>query len=349
MAEPADTPWWSNLIAVLITAVVSIGATILFMRSDGGPGVPSGPSGIGSLIKDTLIYMPHALLLYGVIADMLTYEGVYSIASLVGLLSLVVHFLFKFIWKGTFDIINKIIDTVTKTKEDAAWKSAASMTSTGTRGTRPTTISRAQPDTTTPPAPKPAAAPTPTKGGAAAGTFFNTYTGCDVQGFGWAHSPYAPQTLVIIATIFSYYGIDLIYNRGGTSSAATIVLGLVFYLTQLFLSGDCSLPGEDKVSKIYQGILGAVEGLFVGGVSYTVVQAYFPNRLPSSTISPFPRMSPNMLKDGKFDKDGNPWVCVAGVCYPDMSSSESRKAFADMIAKSTGNGRAATAEDCPAK
>jgi hypothetical protein len=328
MAEPEPTPWWSNLVAVLVTAAVSIVATLFVVKSGGTPGAPSGPSGIGSFIKDTLIYMPHALLLYGVIADMLTYEGVYSIASLIGIFSLIIHFLFKFIWKGTFDIINKIIETVTRDNSPAA------QLATSGRANKPTVIG--------------ATAPAPT-GGAKAGTFFTTYTGCDVQGFDWAHSPYAPQTLVIIATIFSYYGIDLINNRGPQNAAVTIALGLVVYITQLFLAGDCSLPGEPTVSKWYQAILGAAEGLFVGGVSYTVVQAYFPNRLPSSTISPFPRMSPNMLKDGKFDKDGNPWVCVNGVCYPDMSSSESRKAFADIIAKSTGNGRAATAEDCPAK
>jgi hypothetical protein len=333
MADYSDTPWWSNLIAVLLTFVVTLVGTVFAMKGTGAPSGPGGAPGIGAFVKDTLVYMPHALLLYGVIADMLTYEGVYSIASLVGLLSLFVHFLFKYIWKGTFEIIDKVVEALTKPAQTAQ---AAS-----TRASRPGVISGDK----APPVPT-----GPTTGGARAGSFFSTYTGCDIQGFDWAHSPYAPQTLVVIATIFSYYGFDLVKNRGAANSAVTLALGLVIFLVQLFLAGDCTLPTDPQppTGKTYQAILAAVEGLFVGGVSYTVVQSYFPNRLPSSTISPFPRMTPNMLRDGKFDADGNPWICVGGVCYPDMSTAESRNAFADIAAASTGNGRAATSEDCPA-
>lgn len=331
-----DTPWWSNLLAVLITFIVTLVGTVYAMTSSGSLSAP-GSEGVGAFIKDTLVYIPHALLLYGVIADMLTNEGVYSIGSLIGLLSLVVHVLFKFIWKGTFEIIDKVMTALTQRSEIPF----------NPRAVRPrTTVLSASP-----PAPltsSPAKGTTPRFGGAKAGSFFGTYTGCDIQGFGWAHSPYAPQTLVIIATIFSYYGLDLLKNRGAQNSIATIVLGLAFFGIQAFLSGDCSLEGEPPVGKFYQVILSAAEGLFTGGISYSVVQAYFPERLPSSTISPFPRMTPNMLKDGKFDKDGNPWVCVGGVCYPDMSSAESRKAFAAIVKTSTGNGRAAVSEDCPA-
>jgi hypothetical protein len=334
MADYADTPWWSNLIAVLLTFVVTLVGTVFAMRSSGGLPTATGQApGVGAFVKDTLVYMPHALLLYGVIADMLTYQGVYSIASLVGLLSLLVHFVFKFIWKGTFEIIDKVIEALTKPGQSAM---AAS-----TRATRPTVITGER----APPVPT-----GPTTGGAKAGTFFSTYTGCDIQGFDWAHSPYAPQTLVVIATIFSYYGFDLVQNRGAKNAGVTIALGLVFFFVQFFLAGDCTRETDPRppTSKWWQAFLGAIEGLLVGGISYSVVQAYYPERLPSSAISPFPKMTPNMLRDGKYDKDGNPWVCVAGVCYPDMSTAESRSAFADMAAATTGNGRAAAGEDCPA-
>ena len=190
--------------------------------------------------------------------------------------------------------------------------------------------------------------PKSTVGGAAAGSFFRDYNGCDVQGFDWAHSRFAPQSLVVIASVFSYYGFDLIANRGWKNATATIILGGFFFVVQLALAGDCSLPGEEPVGKLIQAILAGAEGLFMGGLSYSVVQAYYPARLPSTAISPFPKMSPGDLKDGKYDKDGNPWVCIGGVCYPDMSSAESRKAFAEMAAKSTGNGKAASAANCPA-
>lgn len=334
MADYADTPWWSNLLAVVITFVVTLVGTVYAITSSGARGVPGPPMGIGAFFKDTLVYIPHALLLYGVIADMLTNEGVYSIGSLIGILSLFVHFLFKFVWKGTFEVIDKVMNALTK-------PAAAPENS------------RAGRDTVIKPSPltsSPAPGTTPKFGGAKMGSFFASYTGCDIQGFEWAHSPYAPQTLVVIATIFSYYGFDLVKNRGASNSVATIVLGLAFFFTQLFLAGDCTLPTDPQppISKWYQAILSAAEGLFTGGISYSVVQMYFPNRLPSSTISPFPRMTPNMLKDGKFDAAGNPWVCVGGVCYPDMSTTEARKSFAEIAAASTGNGRAATSEDCPA-
>ena len=320
MAEYADTPWWSNLVAVLVTAIVTAVATLLYMKSDGGIGAPGAPSGIGSLIKDTLVYIPHALLLFGVIADMLTYQGVYSIASLVGLISLPIHALFKFIWQGSFDLIEKVMEILTRQPTQSA------------RMNLPTRISPTNPG--------------PPVGG---GRFFNDYDGCDIQGFGWAHSRFAPQSLVVIATIFSYYVFDLIANRGWKNATATIVLGLFFYVVQLFLAGDCTVPGEEPVSTWVKGFLSAIEGMFVGGISYSVVQAYYPQRLPSTAISPFPRMTPADLKDGKFDKDGNPYVCVAGMCYPDMSTDESRKAFAQLAAESTGSGQAAVAANCPAK
>jgi hypothetical protein len=322
MADYADTPWWSNLIAVLVTFFVTLVGTIYVMKRAPGTGAPAvETSGITAFVKDTLVYMPHALLLYGVIADMLTYEGVYSIGSLIGLLSLFVHFLFKFIWQGTFDVIFKVLEVLGKPAGPAADLTA--------RADRPTVV----------------------KGGASPASFFRTYTGCDIQGFEWAHSQYAPQTLVVIATIFSYYGFDIGINRGGKNVAVTIALGVVFFLAQFFLAGDCTLPTDvgAPIGRFWQAFLAAAEGLFVGGVSYGVVQSYFPERLPSSTISPFPRMTPNMLKDGKYDKDGNPWVCVGGVCYPDMASADARKKFADIAAESTGNGRAAMSEDCSAK
>ena len=339
MANEPQTPWWSNLLAILLTFAVTLVGTIYAMSGRGVPG-QGGSGGLGAFFKDTLVYMPHALILYGVIADMLTNEGVYSIGSLVGILSIFVHFLFKFIWKGTFEVIDKVIEAVTKKSGPTAPSAPAA----------PSPPSGAAPRPTTGPRPGSVAAGTGLRGGADAGSFFSTYTGCDIQGFDWAHSPYAPQSLVVIATIFAYYAFDLVKNRGMQNAAVTIGLGSVFFIIQTVLAGDCTLPTDPKpaTNKWIQAILAAAEGLFTGGLSYSVVQMYFPNRLPSSTISPFPRMTPNMLKDGKYDADGNPWVCVGGVCYPDMSTAEARKAFAGIAAESTGNGRAAVGEDCPA-
>ena len=319
MAE-TDTPWWSNLLAIVITALVTFLGTLFATRGRSSTGDSSSSSsfaGAISFIKDTLVYIPHALLLFGVIADMLTYQGVYSYTTIIGFVSIIVHGLFKFIWQGTFDLIEKVAEML---------------------GRQPTALTAT-----------PAPGTTPRFGGAAPGSFFQNYDGCDIQGFGMLHSRFAPQSLVVIATIFSYYGFDLIANRGWKNATATIVLGAFFFVVQLLLAGDCTVPGEEPVSTWVKGFLAAIEGMFVGGISYSVVQAYIPGSLPSTAISPFPRKTPADLKDGKYDKDGNPYVCVAGMCYPDMSTDDSRKAFAQMAAESTGNGQAAVAANCPAK
>ena len=95
-----DTPWWASLIAVLVTAVVSVLGTAYAL---GGLSAPSG-SVPGGIAIDTITYMPHILLLFGVLADMFTYEGVWSIPSLVGLLSVFLNYFMQYFWKGLQEI-----------------------------------------------------------------------------------------------------------------------------------------------------------------------------------------------------------------------------------------------------
>lgn len=321
---------WSNTISVVLSLIVGFLAAMFYFKG-GSPGAASLPSGPSALVRDTLVYMPHALLLFGVLADMLTYEGVYYIGSIVGVISLLFHGLFKYLWAGVMDLFTKL-GSVATMETPATTQASSTQAPRPTAGPRPGSVA--------------AAAQT---AGAAPASFFQSYTGCDFQGMpAFMHSPYAPQTLVVIAAIFSYYLFDLIANRGWANATATIILGLVVYVAQTILSGDCSVEGEDKVSKWTQAFFGAVEGMLWGGLSYGVVQTYYPQNLPSAAISPFPKMTPNMLKGGKFDEDGNPWVCVNGNCYPDMSTAEARKKFAGIAAESTGNSAPAVAEDCPA-
>lgn len=309
---PTTAPWWSNLVSLLVALIVGIG-TGMYIAKVGFKG-PGGGGGGAEWIKTTLLYVPHALILFGFIADMLTYEGVYWIPSFITLvITPVMHKLFSYVWKGAFDVAKSF------NSSDAA------------------------------------PAPAPMSGGERIGPgsldeALARYTGCDIQGFGWAHSPYGAQTLAIIATFFSYYVIDLANNRSGSATIAPGLFGAVFYILQFVLAGDCTsiTRGETPISRVWQFILPLIEGLFVGGVSYSVVQGWYPSYLPSAAISPFPRVTPGELRDGKFDKDGNPWVCVNGNCYPDMSTSEARNSFAQMAAASTGNGQAATAANCPA-
>lgn len=323
----ADTPWWTNLTAVLLTAAVVGPATYYFATrpASTSPGV-SVPS-MGSFVKDTVSYIPHILLLFGVLADMFTYQGVYSIPSLVALITIPLNWLMKFFWMGLVDGINNL-------------QLALGSDKSGSVGAFPTNPRSGRPSVV--------------KGGGM-GSFFREYDGCDVQGFSWAHSPYAPQTLVITATIFSYYIFDLIMNRGWAKSAAAITVFVLVYGVQSLLLDDCLAPNATVAEPAMwlKSLAAFAEGLLFGGTSYAVVQSYYPGFLPSAAISPFPRKRAEDLTVGSngtyTDSSGNPYVCLAnGQCYPDMSTAESRQAFAEIAAQSMGTGKPVTPENCPA-
>lgn len=306
---------WSIPVTFVLSSAISIAGTVMYIRysSLGTTGVPQAPSGPVSLIKDTISYIPHILLLFGIIADMITYEGVYSIASLIGALSIPINWIFKFFWTGILDGLFGL----------------AALAS----GQPPVPVQTNPFGNVLP--------PTSTK----TGKLFEEYNTCEVQGFSGMRSPYAPQTLVVTATIFFYYVFDIINNRGWVNATATFLLFFVLYGAQMFVMDDCTIRDDIVKNKWLKGAIAFFEGLFIGGTSYAVVQSYYPNSLPSSVVSPFPRKSRADLKEGKegtfVDESGNPYVCLSnGQCYPDMSSNESRKAFAEIASRNLGTGSA---------
>lgn len=312
-----DTPWWSNLVTAIVTAVVcTLGTAYALggLKGTGSTGIPPA----AALAVDTITYIPHILLLFGVLADMFTYQGVWSIPSLVGLLSIFFNYLMQYFWKGLRELFNSA-ENVAKVGATAAVAATA------------------------PPV-------TPTTGGKKGGAivppaFFKNYDGCSVQGFsGWS-TEFAPQTLVVTATVFCYYIFDLIRNRGWLNSAASIVMFGAFYTMQvgvLVMSGGCGSPNSQYTST-QQAIMALFEGIVFGGSAYGIVQTYYPTRLPSSVISPFPNRSKDELTmgpDGKmYDADGNPYVILPnGQAVPDLSTAVSRKAFAEIAGKNLGTG-----------
>ena len=315
----AETPWWSNLISILLTAAVSILGTLYATGNLSGrvPGA-QGPS-VAGLFRDTVTYIPHILLLFGILADVFTYEGVYSIPTLIGLLSIPLNWIMKFFWTG-------IEDTAGKISEILRYKAVA-------------------------PAAAAAAPAPPTQSAGAIGDYFRDYDGCNIQGFGWAASKYAPQTLVVTATIFSYYMFDLIANRGWVNATATIIVFLVVFMGQTAIVGACPVNGDAGPGTFLKGMAALLEGMFFGGTSYAIVQAYYPAKLPSGVISPFPRKTVKDLTmgaDGRYvDENGLPYVCLPnGQCVPDMSSTDSRSEFARMAAENIGSSAPAVPASC---
>jgi hypothetical protein len=332
-----DVPWWSVLVTALVFSVVSVIATVVIMNggisTSGAFTIPSA----GGLALDTLVYMPHIILLFGVLADMFTYDGVWSIPSLVGILSIFVNFIFRYFWIGLEEIWNTASGVVQK------------VNSNGGDGFDPSNIPGFE-------AQQRALGRAMVGGGK--GSFGTTYDGCSVQGFETFASEYAPQTLVVTATVFSYYCFDLVQNRGWVNSIAALTAFILTYIGQVAIiattnggSGCPPPPGLPPYGAISQGIRALAEGLMFGGVSYGIVKTYYPTRLPSSTVSPFPRKTASDLTmgpDGKMrDADGFPYVVLSnGQAVPDLSDRQSRQAFGSMASNNLGTGVPATAASC---
>jgi uncharacterized membrane protein len=322
-----DVPWWSVLLTAFIFSIVSVIATVVIMRSGIGKSGTFAIPSAGGLALDTLVYMPHIILLFGVLADMFTYDGVWSIPSLVGVLSIFVNFVFKYFWIGLDEIWNTTMKAIEK----------------GSAGPAATAATAAPPSLTA------------TTTGGKRGSFGTTYDGCSVQGFESLASEYAPQTLVVTATVFSYYCFDLIRNRGWVNSIAALSFFVLTYIGQVAIvattndNGGCEVPGAIKqYGAISQGFRALVEGITIGGTSYGIVQTYYPSRLPSSTVSPFPRKTAADLTPGPDgtmrDADGYPYVVLPnGQAVPDLGSAAARNAFASIASNNLGTGTPATA------
>lgn len=335
MAGEATTPWWTNLIVFFGTAFLTLGVprlARLFGRDSTSPG-------LGTTLRDAIAYLPHAMLLFGVLADALTYEGVYSIPSLIAVLSIPANWIMGFFWQLLRGIYGGVSDLLSP-------RSPFTEKPTGPRPDAPNNPPTSR--TATGPAPQSIAnlLNPPKRGGASAGEFAGQYDGCDIQGFDFLRSKYAPQTFVVTATIFSYYLMDMINNRGPLNSTATIVLFSVLYIAQLAVVGDCR-KDPSEFGPIVKWLISLVEGMFFGGISYSVVQVYYPERLPSSAMPTFPRKSASELSAGPngtmVDSDGKTYNCLPnGQCLPDLSSLDSRKKFAESL----GTGQAAVPENC---
>jgi hypothetical protein len=288
-----DVPWWSVLVAALVFSIagVVVGAYV----GVGSLSSAAGTVSIGSFALDTVSYVPHILLLFGVLADMFTLQGVWSIPSLVGVLSIFANYLFEYFWKGLDSLVESAKTAVRKPVDQS---------------------------------------PPPPSGGKRmkGGKLFESYTGCSVQGLeGW-NSAYAPQTLVITATIFSYYCLDLVRNRGWVNSIGVLLSFVLAYLAQVGVisyntsSVGCTVEGQEtQYSPIMQGVRALFEGVFFGGISYAVVETYAKARLPSSAILPYSPVAAKDLTlgpDGKMvDANGNPYIILDnGLAIPDLSA-----------------------------
>jgi len=271
---PGEVPWWGALILAILTAIVSIIGTVLFLRG-GTAAVPGAPPGIGMLFTDIITFLPHILILFGVLADIFTLQGVYSIPSLVGLASLPVHYALQFLWSGVAALLGDVY-TLAMTAPPAAAAAAAAPMFTGTS--------------------------MPARGGA-----MSAWAGCEIYGFEGLKSAYAPQGLVVTATIFWYYLVDLLMNRNILDSIATILAFALFFGLQVMQLKTCdNMVGSVAV----KSAIALAEGFIIGGTGYGIVQSSIPNRLPSAVLPQGPALS-SLTKgtDGSYtDSTGTSYI-----------------------------------------
>jgi len=274
-----DVPWWGALILAILTALVSVVATIYFLRGS-APAVPGAPPGMGKIFTDAITFLPHILILFGVFADIFTLQGAYSIPSLIGLMSIPIHYVLQFLWSGVAAFLGDIYKLATTVPATASASTPLfSGTNTGA------SVGRA-----------------PIIGGA-----MSAWNGCEIYGFEGMKSPYAPQGLVVTSTIFWFYLLDLWMNRHGLDSVATALAFPLFFGLQVWQLSTCENFSESVAVK---SAIALVEGLIIGGTGYGIVQISVPDRLPSSVLPTVPRLS-SMTRnaDGSYtDGSGNQYV-----------------------------------------
>lgn len=273
-------PWWAALVTAIVTAIVSVLGTLYYLKGS-RPSVPNAPPGVGILFTDAITFLPHILILFGILADIFTLRGAYSIPSLVGLLSIAIHYVMQFLWSGVTVMIGDLYNLIMTPPKDVPDITAMfSGTNTGAQvGRLPAQVAGAM----------------------------SAWNGCEVYGFESLKSPYAPQGLVVTATIFWYYLLDLLNNRNALDSVATALAFPLFFGLQVWQLNSC----DNMVGSVaIKSAIAVAEGFIIGGTGYGIVQSTIPERLPSFGLPKTPLLS-SMTKnaDGTYSAaDGTVYV-----------------------------------------
>jgi len=269
LPPPKDVPWWGVLIVALIVSIVSVVGTLYALKPGAKPGMPAGFS---SLLTDSITFLPHILILFGVLADIFTMQGAYSIPSLVGICSIPINWA---LGKG-LDGLNVVFTdllAIYNTRRAGAAAAAA-----------------------------PAAAAAVARGGG-----MSQWDGCEISGFELLKSEYAPQGLVVTATVFWYYLLDLMINRDPMDTVLTWLAFIVFFGLQAMQLKDCDNMQNSFFVKTF---IALAEGFIIGGTGYGIVQSSIPTRLPSAILPQGPSLtSLTKQTDGSYtDASGKQYI-----------------------------------------
>ena len=294
-AAPLSPVSGGGVIGIGLACFVA-GAIVTLWVKYGGAKAPGMPT--GSFFTDTVTYIPHILILFGIFADIFTLRGSYSIASMFGVASVPIHYLLQFLWWAVSDFVQKTFKLAMTTPEPTSVASVVAPTVTAAINTA--TAARKTREAT-------AAAALPQSGGR-----ITNYDGCEVQGFEWMKSPYAPQGLVVTATMFWYFVLDLMVNRDPLDSvAAWLTFIAVFGAQMSVLRTECDELNADFSTFVIKSIVALAEGLLIGGSGFGIVYTTRPDLLPSAALPqgvPVSSLTTDPKTGNYVDSKGNQYI-----------------------------------------
>jgi hypothetical protein len=96
--------WWQSLLLAVGSTILGVVASYFAMSGSGASGMTPGPSWVMDLFKFT----PHALMLFGLLADTFTYNGVYWTSTAVGVAGVAAHGPLETLTSGVFKLFSKL-------------------------------------------------------------------------------------------------------------------------------------------------------------------------------------------------------------------------------------------------
>ena len=214
--------WWQGLILAASSALLGVIVTILAKSGSSAPG--AAPSWVMLILR----FVPHFLLMFGVLADAFTYEGVYWTGSAVGIAAIPLGNLLA----KAFTQLSRIPGLVMGTPNAGGMRMRG-----GVEG---------------------------------------LYPGCSISGLDATKG--VPETLVITASILSYYIFDLMFNLSVLDAAGAIAVSVFLFGGQAVAISECM----ESVGS--QSALAGLSGVIIGGAAYSVIGYSAPTYLPSNVI-----------------------------------------------------------------
>lgn len=309
--KPGYLNWWQSLLLAFACTLAGVIAAVMATM----PQVDASGAAVSSWVNDLLKLVPHALMLFGIMADAITYNGVYWTSTIVGLSAMPLHGQLEYIINGLVILFEKFMAGLSGPAPGDAVKREGG----GARGGAP------------PPPP---------------------FTGCGIMGGTIDPTHRTAQSLVVTASIISYFFMDLWLNRGIINALGVLTLGILLMGGQAMVISDC-FKGFTPEKSLTAGVLYAmVFGVIIGGSYYAFFQSFYPMYLPSTVIPLSNTISDLSISDTGF-------VYVPGVGLVSASSPQGQQAIANKTALSpdemstalettgtVGTGRSGQASTC---